>query len=565
MEATMHANRLPGMLVEQGLIAPHLLADTAALAEREQLPLVSLLIRQGNVDTQKLAHLIAQAFGCSLLDIKSLHRDNLPEFKSWMHRCRALPLAETDKVVHLAIADPACLGTLADQGVFSKQIVQPLIVDGLDLEHLLSRMCERHPGAATAISSDSAAEELTVLMNDAHEDDPAHSADIHETANEAPVVRFVNQLLLDAVRLRASDIHIEPYEMFCRIRFRIDGILRENSKTAARLAARLSARLKVMASLDITERRRAQDGRIRLKLADTRSIDLRISTMPTLWGEKLVLRVLDSSGAFMPLNALGFSATQLQIYTKALGQRQGMILVTGPTGSGKTVTLYSGLGHLNAVERNISTAEDPVEINLEGINQVAVNRRSGLDFASALRAFLRQDPDVVMLGEIRDHETADIAVKAAQTGHLVLSTLHTNSAAETINRLLNMGIEAYNLAGALTLIISQRLARRLCIHCREQVSPVPSYAEDKFSLQLPDKVWAARGCSECNDGYRGRLAVVEILPVSAEIARQISAGADVRVIEAAARQEGSLGLMDNALRLLANGDTSLEEIRRVLS
>lgn len=561
----MHANRLPGMLVEQGLIAPHLLADTAALAEREQLPLVSLLIKQGNIDTLKLAHIIAQTFGCSLLDIKSLHRGKLPEFQSWMHRCRALPVAQTDKVVHLAIADPACLGTLTDQGIFSKQIVQPLIVDGLELEHLLNKMCERHPAAATGISSDSAAQELTVLMNDSHEDDPEHSADIRETANEAPVVRFVNQLLLDAVRLKASDIHIEPYEMYCRIRFRIDGILRENSKTAARLAARLSARLKVMASLDITERRRAQDGRIRLKLPDTRFIDLRISTLPTLWGEKLVLRVLDSSGAFMPLNALGFSATQLQIYTKALGQRQGMILVTGPTGSGKTVTLYSGLGHLNAVERNISTAEDPVEINLEGINQVAVNRRSGLDFASALRAFLRQDPDVVMLGEIRDHETADIAVKAAQTGHLVLSTLHTNSAAETINRLLNMGIEAYNLAGALTLIISQRLARRLCMHCREQVSSVAGCIDGKFSLPLPDRIWAPRGCSQCNDGYRGRLAVVELLPVSAEIARQISAGADVRAIEAAARLEGSQSLLDNALRLLTNGDTSLEEIRRILA
>lgn len=561
----MHANRLPDMLVEQGLIAQHLLADTAALAEREQLPLVSLLIRQGNIDTHKLAQLIAQAFCCPVLDVKALHQANLSEFKSWMHRCRALPLAETHEVVHLAIADPACLGALADQGIFSKQIIQPLIVDGSELESILNRMSALHDIPAQGITSDAAAQELTVLMNDSPDDDPAHGADIHETANEAPVVRFVNQLLLDAVRLRASDIHIEPYELSCRIRFRIDGILRENSRTAARLAARLSARLKVMASLDITERRRPQDGRIRLKLADTRFIDLRISTLPTLWGEKLVLRVLDSSGAFMPLDALGFSAAQLQTYLKALGQRQGMILVTGPTGSGKTVTLYSGLGHLNAVERNISTAEDPVEINLEGINQVAVNRRSGLDFASALRAFLRQDPDVVMLGEIRDHETADIAVKAAQTGHLVLSTLHTNSAAETINRLLNMGVEAYNLAGALTLIISQRLARRLCIHCREQVSSVLIPAEQKFTELLPDKVWVAKGCSHCNDGYRGRLALVELLPVSAEIAGKISASADVRAIEAAARQEGSLSLLDNALALLASGDTSLEEIRRVLS
>ena len=561
----MQANRLPDILAEHGLIARHLLADTTALAEREQLPLVSLLIRQGNIDTHKLAQLIAQAFCCPLFDVRSLHPDFLPEFKPWMHRCRALPIAQTGQVVHLAIADPACLGTLTEQGIFPKQILQPLIVDGRELERILNHLGTRHTPALPGISADSTAQELTVLMTDSDEDDTAHSADIHETANEAPVVRFVNQLLLDAVNLRASDIHIEPYEMSCRIRFRIDGILRENSRTAARLAARLSARLKVMASLDINERRRPQDGRIRLKLADGRNIDLRISTLPTLWGEKLVLRVLDSSGTFMPMNALGFSPAQLQIYLNALGRRQGMILVTGPTGSGKTVTLYSGLGHLNAVERNISTAEDPVEINLEGINQVAVNRRSGLDFASALRAFLRQDPDVVMLGEIRDHETADIAVKAAQTGHLVLSTLHTNSAVETINRLLNMGIEAYNLAGALTLIISQRLARRLCIYCREQICSAQIPADDKFTQKLPDKVWVARACSHCNDGYRGRLALVELLPVSPDLAEKIATGADVREIEAIARQAGSSSLLDNALTLLARGETSLDELRRVLS
>lgn len=561
----MQANRLPDMLAEHGLIARQLLADTTALAEREQLPLVSLLIRQGNIDTHKLAQLIAQAFCCPLFDVRSVHPDFLPEFKPWMHRCRALPIAQTGQVVHLAIADPACLGTLTEQGIFPKQILQPLIVDGRELERILNHLGTRHAPALPGINADSAAQELTVLMTDSADDDTAHSADIHETANEAPVVRFVNQLLLDAVNLRASDIHIEPYEMSCRIRFRIDGILRENSRTAARLAARLSARLKVMASLDINERRRPQDGRIRLKLADGRNIDLRISTLPTLWGEKLVLRVLDSSGTFMPMNALGFSPAQLQIYLNALGRRQGMILVTGPTGSGKTVTLYSGLGHLNAVERNISTAEDPVEINLEGINQVAVNRRSGLDFASALRAFLRQDPDVVMLGEIRDHETADIAVKAAQTGHLVLSTLHTNSAVETINRLLNMGIEAYNLAGALTLIISQRLARRLCVYCREQICSAQIPADDKFTQQLPDKVWVARACSQCNDGYRGRLALVELLPVSADLAEKIATGADVREIEAIARQAGSSSLLDNALTLLARGETSLDELRRVLS
>ncbi|MDP2380642.1 MAG: ATPase, T2SS/T4P/T4SS family, partial [Pseudohongiella sp.] len=277
-----------------------------------------------------------------------------------------------------------------------------------------------------------------------------------------------------------------------------------------------------------------------------------------------VLRVLDSTGVMLPLSGLGFSPTQLQLYGKALSSRQGMILVTGPTGSGKTVTLYSGLGHLNAIERNISTAEDPVEINLEGVNQVAVNRRSGLDFATALRAFLRQDPDVVMLGEIRDQETADIAVKAAQTGHLVLSTLHTNSAADTINRLLNMGIEAYNLASALTLIISQRLARRLCINCREWIASSTLVSDDLQTNKLPEKFCIAKGCSQCHEGYRGRVAFVELLPVCANVAEKISTGADVREITLAARRAGSSDLFDSALAALAAGETSLDEVRRVL-
>lgn len=561
----MLANRLPDILVEQGLITPHLMEQTLALAAREQLPLISLLIRQDNINTLDLATLIARAFSCPIFDLTCLNNTELPVFKSWMRRCAALPIAQTGQVVHVAIADPACLGLLTESGVFAKQLLQPVIVDGKQLDLILKQLDDKGDNTQHCQPTDTTAQELTVLMNDSTDDDPVQAADINESANEAPIVRFVNQVLLDAVRQRASDIHIEPYESSCRIRFRIDGILRENTSTAARLAARVGARLKVMASLDINERRRPQDGRIRLKLTDNRFIDLRISTLPTLWGEKIVLRVLDSSGVKLPMNALGFSPEQLQIYRDALNRRQGMILVTGPTGSGKTVTLYSGLGYLNAIERNISTAEDPVEINLEGVNQVAVNRRSGLDFASALRAFLRQDPDVVMLGEIRDQETADIAVKAAQTGHLVLSTLHTNSAAETINRLMNMGIEAYNLASALTLVISQRLARRLCVSCREWVDSSTQDTPGQFIHHMPENVCIAKGCRQCNDGYRGRLALVEVLPISAAIAEKIALGADVRDIEATARLAGATDLFDSALSALASGDTSLDEIRRVLS
>ncbi|TFH71551.1 type IV-A pilus assembly ATPase PilB [Gammaproteobacteria bacterium LSUCC0112] len=561
----MLANRLPDILVEQGLITPHLMEQTLALAAREQLPLISLLIRQDNINTLDLATLIARAFSCPLFDLTCLNNTELPVFKSWMRRCTALPISQTGQVVHVAIADPACLGLLTESGVFAKQLLQPVIVDGKQLDLILKQLDGKGENTQHCQPTDTTTQELTVLMNDSMFDDPVQAADINESANEAPIVRFVNQVLLDAVRQRASDIHIEPYESSCRIRFRIDGILRENTSTAARLAARVGARLKVMASLDINERRRPQDGRIRIKLADNRFIDLRISTLPTLWGEKIVLRVLDSSGVKLPMNALGFSPVQLQIYRDALNRRQGMILVTGPTGSGKTVTLYSGLGYLNAIERNISTAEDPVEINLEGVNQVAVNRRSGLDFASTLRAFLRQDPDVVMLGEIRDQETADIAVKAAQTGHLVLSTLHTNSAAETINRLMNMGIEAYNLASALTLVISQRLARRLCVNCREWVDSSTQDTPGQFIHRMPENVCIAKGCRQCNDGYRGRIALVEVLPINAEIAEKIALGADVRDIEATARLTGATDLFGSALSALASGDTSLDEIRRVLS
>lgn len=561
----MLANRLPDILIQQGLIAPHLMEQTLALAAREQLPLISLLIRQDNINTLDLATIIAQAFCCPLFDLACLNNTDLPVFKSWMRRCAALPIAHTGQVIHVAIADPACLGLLTELGIFAKQLVQPVIVDGKQLDLILKQLDGKGDDTQSWQPTDTTAQELTVLMNDSTDDDPVQTADINESANEAPIVRFVNQILLDAVRMRASDIHIEPYELSCRIRFRIDGILRENTRTAARLAARVCARLKVMASLDINERRRPQDGRIRLKLTDNRFIDLRISTLPTLWGEKIVLRVLDSSGVILPLNSLGFSTLQLQTYREALNRRQGMILVTGPTGSGKTVTLYSGLGHLNAIERNISTAEDPVEINLEGVNQVAVNTRSGLDFASALRAFLRQDPDVVMLGEIRDQETADIAVKAAQTGHLVLSTLHTNSAAETINRLVNMGIEAYNLASALTLVISQRLARRLCVNCRQWVDANAEEMLEHYLHRMPEKVCIAKGCSLCNDGYRGRLALIELLPVNGEIAGKIALGADVREIEATARLTGATDLFDSALSALIAGETSLDEIRRVLS
>jgi len=409
-------------------------------------------------------------------------------------------------------------------------------------------------------------DELAALRFDEGTDTALTSKIDDSTVDEAPIVRFVNKLLLDAIRNNASDIHLEPYEKLYRVRLRLDGLLKEVARPPLASAARIAARLKIMAGCDVAERRIPQDGRIRLDLTRSKAVDLRMNTLPTLWGEKIVLRVLDASHAQLGIDALGFDARQKQRYLEALERHQGMILVTGPTGSGKTVTLYSGLNILNTGERNISTAEDPVEINLEGINQVAVNPKVGLTFATALRAFLRQDPDVVMVGEIRDLETAEIAVKAAQTGHLVLSTLHTNSAPETLTRLRGMGIAGYNLATSVTLIIAQRLARRLCPHCKRPAKfPAKLLLQEGFAeRQLAElKLFEPGGCERCNDGYKGRVGVYEVMPITERIARAIMGDADALQLAGLAREEGSMDLRSSMLAKVAAGLTSLSEANRL--
>ncbi len=372
-------------------------------------------------------------------------------------------------------------------------------------------------------------------------------------------------MLLDAVRRKASDIHFEPYEHNYRIRFRCDGILHQHLTPPASLSRRLSTRLKVMSKLNIAERRQPQDGRIKLKLSDTLAIDLRVSTLPTLWGEKVVLRILDSSSANLDINILGYNDKQKSDYLTALERPQGMILITGPTGSGKTVSLYTGLNILNTDERNISTAEDPVEINLPGINQVQINQQVGLSFADALRSFLRQDPDIVMVGEIRDLETASIAVKAAQTGHLVLSTLHTNSAAETITRLTNMGVEDFNLASSLSLIIAQRLARRLCKSCKHP-HPLDEITCQRLNVPLNTTVYQANnaGCDDCNKGYAGRVGIYEVMVFSREIAEALMANATALQLEDIAVKQGMQRLKDSGVEKLLEGVTSQSELQRVL-
>ena len=410
-------------------------------------------------------------------------------------------------------------------------------------------------------------EEATPVEDEAADEAAQGSGDAKD---DTPVVAFINKMLRQAVQMGASDLHFEPYEKKYRVRFRIDGILRVIAQPPKSLSERFSARMKVMAKLDIAERRLPQDGRIKFKVDAKKTIDLRVNSLPTLWGEKIVMRILDSSPAKLDIDKLGFNDVQKKEYLDALHRSQGLILVTGPTGSGKTVSLYTGLGLLNDDETNISTAEDPVEINLYGINQVQMNPKAGLTFAAALRAFLRQDPDVIMVGEIRDLETAEIAIKAAQTGHQVLSTLHTNSAAETLTRLLNMGVPSYNIASSATLIMAQRLCRRLCPRCRQEIHPSEAellsigFTEEEISQGLTI-YGPGKGCEQCHGGYKGRVGVYELLVMSEPIAQAIMSGANSLEIEKLAQQEGMQTLKESALEKVKLGLTSLDEVRRVVS
>ena len=399
-------------------------------------------------------------------------------------------------------------------------------------------------------------------LQDTEARDVGQSTEVDET----PVVRFVNKMLLDAIKSGASDLHFEPYEKTYRVRFRIDGVLYQMATPPSQLRDRITARLKIMASMDISERRKPQDGRIKLKISSHKSIDFRVSTLPTLWGEKVVMRILDSSSAQMGIDALGYEEDQKKLYLEALSKPQGMILVTGPTGSGKTVSLYTGLNILNTEDVNISTAEDPVEINLEGINQVNVNPKQGLDFSTALRAFLRQDPDVIMVGEIRDLETAEIAIKAAQTGHMVMSTLHTNSAAETLNRLRNMGVASFNIATSVNLIIAQRLARRLCNSCKQAIEvPEEALLDEGFTPEQLGTftLYEPKGCDNCNNGYKGRVGIYEVVKITPALQKIIMQDANAIDIDVQMRKDGFNSLRMSGLLKVIQGVTSLAEVNRV--
>ena len=459
------------------------------------------------------------------------------------------------------MSDPTNMDALEEIQFNTGYTTELILTDEKSLQACIEKILEEQNEALSLDINDLEAKELLALeVQGSQEEDEQPEKD------DPPIVVYINKILLDAIKKGASDLHFEPYEKTYRIRFRIDGILSEVATPPISLASRMAARLKVMAKLDIAERRVPQDGRIKLTLSQKKSIDFRVSTLPTMWGEKVVMRILDSSSAMLGINMLGYDAAQQKIYMDALAQPQGMILVTGPTGSGKTVSLYTGLNILNTQERNISTAEDPVEINLTGINQVQINNKAGLTFPSALRSFLRQDPDIVMVGEIRDLETAEIAIKAAQTGHLVLSTLHTNSAAETLTRLSNMGVPAYNVASSVSIIIAQRLARRLCLKCKEEEVLTKAQLEQQGFLaqQITDiKLFKAVGCEHCIKGYKGRVGVYEVIKISAEAARIIMEGGSALDINQQFQTEGFNSLRQSGLIKATHGVTSLEEINRI--
>lgn len=568
MNTSSHLNGLARRLVADNLLDPEIARKALSQSLKEKTPFVQFLVGQSFLDAKTIAQAASDEFGAPLFDLDALLKDAIPQKlvdEKLIRKHQALPIMKRGTRLFLAVADPTDLHALDEIKFNTGLNTDAVLVEADKLSAAIERFLTAQDNLHDALGGleDSDLEALDVqTTNGAHEDEGSE-------ADEAPIVKYINKVLLDAIKGGASDIHFEPYEKAYRVRFRTDGVLHEVAKPPVNLASRMAARLKVMSQMDISERRVPQDGRIKLKVSKTRAIDFRVNTLPTLFGEKIVLRILDPSSAKLGIDALGYEDFQKKLYLDALAQSQGMILVTGPTGSGKTVSLYTGLNILNTPELNISTAEDPVEINLEGINQVQMNPRVGLTFAEALRSFLRQDPDIVMVGEIRDLETAEIAIKAAQTGHLVLSTLHTNSAPETLTRLMNMGVPAFNIATSVSLIIAQRLARRLCPACKKPAADIPPHilTEEGFDdIGIPRsefQLFHPVGCQSCNGGYKGRLGVYEVVRITAEIANLIMEGGNSLQIARAAKEAGFNNLRISALRKVAMGLTSLEEANRV--
>ena len=557
-------------LTEKGGIQPETLDLAIEQSQKAGKPFFQHLVEEKFLSGSKLAQILSSEYAIPIYDIKSHNLDLSPQDlvdPKLVRKHNALPLYRRGNRLFIAVNDPTNHQIITDIRFQTGLSVEAVLAESDVLETVIEQFFKTQEDDISDLGEGGA--ELGDLDIEAVDEEGGGEEVSRSEADEAPIVKFINKILIDTIKNGASDIHFEPYEKSYRVRARVDGVLTEVTRPPVKLASRLAARLKVMSRMDISERRKPQDGRIKLRLSKSKSIDFRVNTLPTLFGEKVVLRILDPSSAQMGIEALGYEDFQKQFYMDVLHQPQGMILITGPTGSGKTVSLYTGLNILNTEGRNISTAEDPVEINLEGINQVHVDAKVGLTFAEALRSFLRQDPDIVMVGEIRDLETAEIAIKAAQTGHLVLSTLHTNSAPETLTRLLNMGVPAFNVASSVSLIIAQRLARRLCPSCKKPADLPDKILKEEGLLDLglersEVQVMEPVGCAECGGkGARGRTGIYEVMKNTPEIAKLIMEGSNSLEIAKLSAAQGFNSLRISALRKVATGQISLAEANRV--
>jgi len=565
-QAPIQLTGLPRQLVQAGIVGEQAAIQARDESIKNKLSFLQVLAEGGKTDMRKAAEIVALEFGLPLIDLEAFDTAQLPLASvkdDLLRKHKVLPLQVRGRRLFAAVADPTHQQALDEIRFASGLTIDPVIAPADKIGVLLEKLLESSSSASMMSDLNEDLGDLDVV------DEAAAGAVTEADVSDAPVVKFVNGMLLQAIQKGASDIHFEPYEYTFRVRYRIDGELREIA-AGTQLKGwsdRIIARVKVMSRMDIAERRVPQDGRIKLQVSKTRAIDFRVNSCPTLFGEKIVLRILDPSSAKLGIDMLGYEPDQKKLYLDALKKPYGMILVTGPTGSGKTVSLYTGLNILNTEDRNISTAEDPAEINMPGVNQVNVNPRAGLTFASALRAFLRQDPDVIMVGEIRDLETAEIAIKAAQTGHLVLSTLHTNDAPQTLTRLMNMGVPAYNIAGSVNLIIAQRLARRLCPACKtEEKVPRDELLREGFTPADVDSkmtIFKAVGCDQCNNGYKGRTGLYQVMPISEEMGRLIMSGATSIDLADQARKEGIPNLRESGLMKVKSGVLSLEELNNV--
>lgn len=519
------------------------------------------------IDGEQVSEVFSKNFGLPRIDVNALKLDDIPTESLNIENARrdyVLPIYLHNNKLFIAVADPTNKQAIDEIKFASNYSVSIIQANPASIRRLLQKIESSSEDSMLAELSGEESELLDDL--DVGNDDNEKRNDGDVDVDDAPIVRYVNKLLLDAIRKEASDIHIEPFEKHLRVRFRVDGVLHEVTKQPISLAPRIAARVKIISKLDIAERRAPQDGRMKLKLSKNKSIDFRVNTLPTMYGEKVVIRILSMGSEGLTLESLGFTEEQRELYADAVQRPYGMVLITGPTGSGKTVSLYTALGMLNTIDKNISTVEDPVEINVDGINQVNINEKANLNFAAALRAFLRQDPDIIMVGEIRDLETAEIAIKAAQTGHLVMSTLHTNDAPATLTRLLNMGVPSFNIASSVHLIVAQRLARRLCKKCKKAID-VPQKALIEVGFKTEDLkdliVYEAKGCNECSDGYKGRTGIFQVLPITEDLKSLIMQGCTQKDIENMAEKNGIMDLRTSGLVKVKQGVTSIEEVERV--